>query len=73
MGTRIDHCYSGRVADERLFHHFDEDDAPEVLTSISEECQRGDCVRCPGIFHHEEAGEERVFCIHECHRVRAAS
>ena len=60
MGTRsatIDHCYSGRVADERLFHRFDEDNASEVLTSISEECQRGECVLCPGIFHHEDAGD----------------
>jgi hypothetical protein len=50
-------------------HVFPEDDQPEVLTSISPECQADQCGACPGIFHVEEAGEEPVFCVHRCHRV----
>jgi hypothetical protein len=38
------------ISDGILVHKFDELDAPEVLTSISEECQRGE----PGT---TEAGE----------------
>jgi hypothetical protein len=55
--------------DRILVHRFDEADAPEVLTSISEECQREECDRCPGIFHREDAGDQPVFCVHVCHKV----
>ena len=51
------------------FHRFDEDDAPEVLTSISPECQAEGCDHCPGIFHRAETGDEPIFCIHVCHKV----
>jgi hypothetical protein len=57
------------ISDGILVHKFDELDAPEVLTSISEECQRMECERCPGIFQREEAGDQPVFCVHSCHKV----
>ena len=51
------------------YHKFDEGDAPTVLTSISEECQRDECDRCPGIFHRLDLSDEPIFCIHDCHEV----
>jgi hypothetical protein len=48
-------------------HRFPEGDEPEVLTSISIECQQEDCGHCPGIFHLPEQGEEPIFCVHRCH------
>jgi len=54
------------IADQIVFHKFSELDAPEVLTSISEECQRGDCDHCPG---HFEIGLDTIFCVHFCHRI----
>jgi hypothetical protein len=56
------------VSDGITLHKFDELDAPEVLTSISEECQRGGCERCPGIFQREDTGDQAVFCVHACQR-----
>ncbi len=52
-------------------HVFTVDDAPEVLTSISEECQHEDCGRCPGAFHREDAGDQPVFCVHVCHKIKS--
>jgi hypothetical protein len=43
---------------------------PKVLTGISEQCGKGECWNCPGIFHLEESGEsgdQPVCCKHECH------
>jgi len=57
------------ISDGIMVHKFDELDAPELLTSISEECQREECERCPGIFQREDAGDQAVFCVHSCHRV----
>ena len=57
------------ISDGILVQTFDELDAPKLLTSISEECQRGDCERCPGIFQRDEAGDQAVFCVHSCHQV----
>jgi len=50
-------------------YRFPEGEEPEVLTSISIECQYDQCERCPGIFHVAEHGGEPVFCVHECHLV----
>ena len=36
------------------YHRFEEGDEPEVLTSISYECQHEQCGLCPGIFHLPE-------------------
>jgi hypothetical protein len=44
---------------------FDPDDAPSLLTTILELCQKGDCLNCPG--HGEHEGQP-VFCVHFCHR-----
>ena len=52
-------------------HVFTADDAPEVLTSISEECQHEACDRCPGAFHREDAGDQPVFCVHVCHKIKS--
>jgi hypothetical protein len=57
------------ISEGILVHKFDELDAPEVLTSVSEECQRQECDECPGIFHREETGDQAVFCVHSCHKV----
>ena len=57
------------ISDGIMVHKFDELDAPGVLTSISEECQRGECEQCPGIFKREDAGDQAVFCVHSCHNV----
>src|ERR1700674_5209349 len=49
---------------------FNEADAPEVLMSISEDLPAcGECERCPGMFHREDAGDQQVFCVHSCHKV----
>jgi hypothetical protein len=39
-----------RLTNEVILHRFDEADEAKVLTSISDECQREECDRCPGIF-----------------------
>ena len=57
------------IADSIVIHKFEETDPPDALTSISEECQRGDCESCPGMFHRADTGDETVFCVHSCHRV----
>ncbi len=57
------------IADDIVIHKFDELDPPEVLTSISNECQREECERCPGIFQREETGVQAVFCVHSCHEL----
>ena len=49
---------------------FAEGDEPSVLTSMSVECQSGRCADCPGVLYIEEAGDEPVFCVHACHRVK---
>jgi hypothetical protein len=57
------------ISDSIVLHKFAEADAAEVLTSISEECQRGECRQCPGVFHRPDTGEQPVFCVHSCHKV----
>jgi hypothetical protein len=57
------------IADQFVIHKFSEADAPDVLTSISAECQRGECNRCPGVFRRDDTGEESIFCIHSCHEI----
>ena len=61
------------IADNIVIHKFNDMDAPEVLTSISDECQRGECGRCPGTFRRSEAGDQIVFCVHSCHEVSEGS
>src|SRR5260370_25496184 len=39
--------------------------------SISEECQHEACDRCPGAFHREDAGDQPVFCVHVCHKIKS--
>jgi hypothetical protein len=43
---------------------------PKVLIGTSEECSKGECWNCSGIFRVEEYGDQRIFCKHECHRAR---
>ena len=60
------------IADQIVVTKFDKMDAPEAFTSISEECQREECDRCPGFFNRPEAGDQggqTVFCVHSCHQV----
>ena len=52
---------------------FDADDAPEVLTGISPECQAERCAACSGFFRVNEHGDEPVFCIHDCHKVTVSN
>ena len=61
--------YNSGVAIER--HRFPEGEEPEVLTSISEECQAGRCEQCPGVFHLEDYGDQPIFCVHWCHEAPA--
>ena len=61
------------IADQFVFRKSSEDDAPEVLTSISVACQRGECNHCPGVFRRDDVGEESVFCVHSCHEVSDGS
>ena len=58
------------IADAFVFHKFSEMDAPEVLTAISEECQRGECDFCPGHFHRADHGDSTIFCVHSCHELQ---
>ena len=53
-------------------HVFAAGDGPQVLTSISEECQREECDCCPGVFQCEDAGDQAVFCVHVCHKIKSA-
>ena len=57
------------IADRIVIHKFNEADAPEVLTAISEECQSGDCEHCPGHFQRADVGDDTIFCVHDCHKV----
>jgi len=61
------------IADQFVFHRFSEADAPEVLTSISAECQRGERNHCPGLFRRDDTGEESIFCVHSCHEISGDS
>jgi hypothetical protein len=58
------------IADRIVIHKFDELDALEVLSTVSKECQRGECRNCPGTF---SLADEMVFCVHECHKVEGIS
>jgi len=58
------------IADSFAIRKFDEMDATEVLTSISEECQRGLCEKCSGHFHLPEHGDEPILCVHDCHELK---
>jgi hypothetical protein len=58
-------AYNAGMTIER--HGFPEGEAPEVLTSISEECQALRCDQCPGVFYLEEYGDHPIFCVHPCH------
>jgi hypothetical protein len=49
------------------------EEGASVLTSISPECQREDCLHCAGTFEHPDAGDATVFCVHVCHKVSAVS
>lgn len=63
-----------KLLDEVVIHRFDEkDEEAFVLTSISDECQREECDRCPGMFHRADTGDQPVFCVHACHKIRSAS
>ena len=57
--------------DEWEVHEFTSDEEARVLTSISQECLREECDRCPGTFKHPDAGDEMVFCVHDCHKVNS--
>jgi hypothetical protein len=46
---------------------FPEGEEPEVLISVSVECQGEDHAACHGIFTTEETGNESVFCVCRCH------
>jgi hypothetical protein len=48
---------------------FDPEDAPEVLTGISPECQAEKCVDCPGVMRLAEHGDQPIFCVHDCHKM----
>ena len=54
------------------WHKFHEGDQPEILTSISAECQGGRCAECPGVFQIEDYEDQTIFCVHECHKVQKA-
>ena len=69
INAKILNAWEQAITDRIVIHKFDEADAPEVLTSISEECQRNECQQCPGTFHREDAGDETIFCVHFCHQV----
>lgn len=43
---------------------------PKVLTSVSEECSRGECDKCPGIFNRDDYPGQSIFCVHDCHQKR---
>ena len=57
------------IADQFVIRRFNALDVPEVLTSISQECLRGECATCPGQFNHSDAGDKPVQCVHECHKL----
>jgi hypothetical protein len=57
------------IADAFVFRKFSDMDVPEVLTSISEDCRRGECERSTGHFHLVEHGDETILCVHSCHQV----
>src|SRR5215469_14691266 len=41
-----------------------------VLTSISNECSRGDCADCKQVYWLLDHGDRPVFCAHDCHQER---
>jgi hypothetical protein len=53
------------------YTRFKEGEEPQVLTTVSEECDVGACEKCPGILHDEDYPGHSIFCTHECHRVKA--
>jgi hypothetical protein len=61
------------LPDGLKLHRFDENDAPEVLTTVSPECDGGNCAGCQGILTVPEYGDEPIFCVHWCHRVGGAA
>jgi hypothetical protein len=73
INTALAEALVMKLLDEVVIHRFDEpDEEASVLTSISEECQREECDRCPGVFHRRDAGDQPVFCVHVCHKLRSA-
>ena len=69
VNTEILKALRQAIADQFVIHKFNEADAPEVLTSISVECRRGECDHCPGMFRRDDTGEESIFCVHSCHEI----
>jgi len=41
----------------------------EILTSVSAECTRFECEKCPGLFTRDDYPNRFIMCVHECHRV----
>jgi hypothetical protein len=50
------------------YTRFRDGEEPQVLTSISDECQTGECGKCRGIFKRDDYPDESIFCVHECHK-----
>lgn len=48
-------------------YYFPPGEEPRVLTSISDECQVGECENCPCIFERDEYPGQSIFCVHDCH------
>ena len=71
INAEILKAWEQAITDRIVIQKVDETAAPELLTSISEECQRGECDRCPGTFHREDMGDETAFCVHPCHKISA--
>jgi len=70
VNTEFLKAWQQAIADSIVMHKFDEADVPQALTSISDECQRGECEKCPGVFQRTDTGDQPVFCVHSCHRVK---
>ena len=70
VNTEFLKAWEQAIADSIVMHKFDEADVPQALTSISDECQRGECEKCPGVFQRTDTGDQPVFCVHSCHRVK---
>jgi hypothetical protein len=45
------------------YTRFKEGEEPQVLTTVSEECDAGACEKCPGILHDEEYPQGQVLAL----------
>jgi len=46
------------------------EDEDRTLNTISDQCEAGECDKCPKILHDSNVSAEDIFCVHSCHNIR---